>query len=73
MPRFFTSRDNIDKEKFTENYKFLLDILDKKFMIFFDHKSMLNYLKIFGKHVKVITPLSLKNKLKDFYKSAINE
>ena len=39
----------------------------------FNEDKMFNYLKIFGKHVKVITPLSLKNKLKDFYKSAINE
>ena len=39
----------------------------------FNENKMFNYLKIFGKHVKVITPLSLKNKLKDFYKSAINE
>ena len=38
----------------------------------FNEDKMFNYLKIFGKHVKVITPLSLKNKLNDFYKSAIN-
>lgn len=39
----------------------------------FNEDKMFNYLKIFGKHVKVIRPLSLKTKLKDFYKSAINE
>ena len=39
----------------------------------FNEDKMFNYLKIFGKHVKVISPLSLKNKLRDFYKSAINE
>ena len=39
----------------------------------YNEKSMLNYLKQFGRHAKVIKPDSLKNKLKDFYMKAFNE
>ena len=39
----------------------------------YNEKAMLNYLKQFGRHAKVIEPSTLKDKLKDFYTKAYNE
>ena len=38
-----------------------------------DEKVIFNFLKLFGKHAKVIEPLSLKEKLYEFHKSAIEK
>ena len=43
------------------------------FTYIYNEKAMLNYLKQFGRHAKVIEPSTLKDKLKDFYTKAYNE